>query len=105
MLFEAYGQVLKVREHFMTFDKWVDAVNAGVRTRLGADVRTEELSWDSAMWVSAAGTAVASVSSEDDGQARVLFDGGDNVAVDIHEAAVDPDRITDLIVARLTVSR
>ena len=87
----------------MTFDKWVDAVNSGVRTRLGADVRTEELSWDSAMWVSAAGTAVASV-GDDASTARVLFDGGDNVSLDIREAASTPEYVTDLIVKRLAVS-
>ena len=88
----------------MTFDKWVDAVNTGVRTRLGADVRTEELSWDSAMWVSAAGTAVASV-GDDASTARVLFDGGENVSLDIREAASTPEYVTDLIVKRLAVAR
>ena len=56
------------------------------------------------MWVTPAGTAVASVSSDDATQARVLFDGGDNVAVDIREAAAAPEHITDLIVARLAVT-
>ena len=88
----------------MTFDKWVDAVNAGVRTRLGADVRTEELSWDSAMWVSDAGTAVASM-ADDASTARVLFDGGENVSLDIREAGSAPEYVTDLIVKRLAVAR
>jgi hypothetical protein len=87
----------------MTFDKWVDAVNAGVRSRLGADVRTEELSWDSAMWVSAAGTAVASV-ADDESTARVLFDKGENVSVDIRMESAAPDVISEMIVQRLAVS-
>ena len=104
MLFEAYGHMYKNLEFDMTFDKWVDAVNAGVRTRLGADVRTEELSWDSAMWVSAAGTAVASV-ADDATTARLLFDGGDDVSLDIREAAAAPEHATDLIVKRLAIAR
>jgi hypothetical protein len=104
MLGEAYGQMDKIQELDMTFDKWVDAVNAGVRTRLGADVRTEELSWDSAIWVSATGTAVASV-ADDAATARLLFDGGENVSLDIREAASTPEYATDMIVQRLSAVR
>jgi len=32
-------------------DQWIDAVDGTVRRQLGRDVRTEEISWDSAMWV------------------------------------------------------
>lgn len=103
MLFEAYGQMDNDQEFDMTFDKWVDAVNSGVRTRLGGDVRTEELSWDSAMWVSASGTAVASI-ADDASTARLLFDGGDNVSLDIREAGSTPEHAADLIVKRLAVA-
>jgi hypothetical protein len=44
----------------MTFDQWIDSVNAQVRAKLGNQVRTEELSWDSAMWVSAMSLAFRS---------------------------------------------
>jgi len=43
----------------MTFDQWIDAVNVQVHVHLGDSVRTEELSWDSAMWASPQSTVVA----------------------------------------------
>jgi len=49
----------------MTFDKWIDSVNDQVRGRLGDRVRTEELSWDSAMWVGQNGTAVATMTDDE----------------------------------------
>lgn len=84
----------------MTFDQWIDAVNAGVRSRLGADVQTQELSWDSAIWVSAAGRAVASV-ADDESTARLYFDEGDKYSVDIRLPDAAPDVISAMIAGRL----
>jgi hypothetical protein len=58
----------------MTFDQWIDEVNMRLKARLGQDIRTEELSWDSGMWVGPAGTAVASV-ADDDKIAKLWLDG------------------------------
>jgi hypothetical protein len=70
----------------MTFDQWIDAVNDQVRARLGDQVRTEELSWDSAMWKRGTVTAVAALA--DDGvTANVSFDGGDKLVVGFATAA------------------
>lgn len=85
----------------MTFDQWIDAVNAGVKSRLGHEVRTEELSWDSALWVGSAGTAVASVDAENASVASLLFDGGDRVSLDIRQPEATPDLVSDMIVGRL----
>ncbi len=84
----------------MTFDQWIDAVNTGVRTRLGDNVRTEELSWDSAIWVSASGTAVASV-SDDEKTAKLSFDEGDKYSVDYRLPAAAPELISAMIAGRL----
>ncbi len=84
----------------MSFDKWIDAVNAGVHTRLGKQVRTEELSWDSAMWVTSAGTAVASVAN-DESTAKLFFDGGERMSVDIRQPEASPELISELIVGRI----
>jgi hypothetical protein len=86
----------------MTFDQWIDAVNMGVRSRLGKNVRTEELSWDSAIWVSPAGTAVASV-SEDETTANLSFDQGDKYSTDYRLPAAAPERISAMIVERLSL--
>lgn len=85
----------------MTFDHWIDAVNAGVRSRLGDDVRTEELSWDSAIWVSAAGTAVASL-ADDESTAKIYFDEGDKYSLDIRLPAAAPELVSALIAGRLS---
>jgi hypothetical protein len=85
----------------MTFDQWIDAVNAGVRSRLGESVRTEELSWDSAIWVSAAGTAVAQI-ADDETTAKLSFDEGDKYAVDYRLPAAAPELISALIAGRLS---
>jgi hypothetical protein len=89
-----------VLEIIMTFDKWIDAVNAGVRSRLGSQVRTQELSWDSAIWVSSAGTAVATV-SDDERIARLSFDEGDRYSVDFRLPTATPDVISAMIAGRL----
>jgi hypothetical protein len=84
----------------MTFDQWIDAVNAQVRARLGDDVRTEELSWDSAIWKSARGTAVATLS--DDGvTAKIFFDGGDKLALGFNTDEARPDLLAGSIAERL----
>ncbi len=85
----------------MTFDKWIDAVNTGVRSRMGENVRTEELSWDSAIWVSAAGTAVASV-SDDETTAKLSFDEGEKYVLDYRQASASPELISAMIVGRLS---
>lgn len=83
----------------MTFDKWIDTVNDQVRGRLGNRVRTEELSWDSAMWVGQNGTAVATL-AEDEQQAVLSFDNGEKVTFSFRSA--EPAAASDTIVARLS---
>lgn len=100
MLNSASGHLDNISELEMTFDQWIDAVNTGVRSRLGDSVRTEELSWDSAIWVSAAGTAVASV-SDDETTAKLSFDEGDKYAVDYRLPAAAPELISAMIAGRL----
>jgi hypothetical protein len=85
----------------MTFDQWIDAVNAQVRTRLGDQVRTEELSWDSAMWVSRNGTAVASL-SDDEKTAKLFFDGGDKMSLAFQQPEASPEIISAAIAQRLS---
>ena len=86
----------------MTFDKWIDEVNASVRQRLGREVQTEELSWDGAVWRSARGTAVAALA--DDGvTAKIFFDGGDKLAFDFDGPDTKPDVLARTIAERLTV--
>ncbi|HTV74234.1 MAG TPA: hypothetical protein VME66_11070 [Candidatus Acidoferrales bacterium] len=84
----------------MTFDQWIDAVNAQVRARLGNAVRTQELSWDSAIWVSRAGTVVASL-ADDEQTAKISFDGGDKLAVAFKTPEATPDVVSAKIVERL----
>jgi hypothetical protein len=87
----------------MTFDQWIDEVNVQVRARLGDSVRTEELSWDSAIWRTATGTAVAALA--DDGvTAKISFDGGDKLALGFDGPDAAPGvlagTIADHLVAR-----
>ncbi len=84
----------------MTFDQWIDAVNAGVRKKLGDRVRTEELSWDSAMWVSSHGTAVAAM-NDDETTAKLFFDGGDKVLLTFASPEATPDIVSGKIAERL----
>jgi hypothetical protein len=100
MLNAASGHLYKILELRMTFDQWIDAVNTGVRSRLGENVRTEELSWDSAIWVSSAGTAVASM-SDDEAIAKLTFDEGDKYTVDFRLPAASPEVISAMIAGRL----
>ncbi len=80
----------------MTFDQWIDAVNADLKTRLGTTVRTEELSWDSALWVGRSGTAAASL-ADDERTAHFSFDGGDKLAVRYDETAAAPAIVGGMI--------
>ena len=82
----------------MTFDQWIDAVDAGVRSRLGPGVRTEELSWDSAMWVGGGGTVVAAL-QDDETTAKLSFDHGDALAMSV--AGTQPEDAANAIAARL----
>jgi hypothetical protein len=82
----------------MTFDQWIDAVDAQVRGRLGRQVRTEELSWDSAMWVGGKGTVVAAL-QDDEATAKLSFDGGDSLSLRL--ADTRPEVAAGTIVERL----
>ena len=70
----------------MNFDQWIDSVNDQVHARLGREVRTEELSWDSAHWVSAAGNVVASLDTSESG-ATISFDNGEKTVGRLPAAA------------------
>ena len=82
----------------MTFDQWVEAVDTQIRGRLGRGVRTEELSWDSAMWVGAGGTVVAAL-QDDEATAKLSFDAGDSLSLNFERT--QPEVITGTIVERL----
>jgi hypothetical protein len=69
-----------------------------LRDRLGDQVRTEELSWDSAMWVGGGGTVVAAL-QDDEKTAKLSFDQGDSVALSV--GATQPADVASAIVARL----
>jgi 2-methylcitrate dehydratase PrpD len=85
----------------MTFDQWIDAVNAQVHARLGDGVRTEEISWDSAVWVSSSATAVASL-DDDEATARFSFDGGETLALRFRNPEAKPEIVGETVVAHLT---
>jgi hypothetical protein len=82
----------------MTFDQWVEAVDAQVRGRLGRGVRTEELSWDSAMWVGSGGTVVAAL-QDDEATAKFSFDAGDSLSLSFEKTL--PEVAAGTIVERL----
>ena len=85
----------------MTFDQWIDIVNAQVRGRVGSTVRTEELSWDGAVWKNAGNTAVATLA--DDGvTAKVFFDGGDKLTLAFDRPEGEPVALATTIAERLT---
>ncbi len=84
----------------MTFDQWIDAVNVQVHARLGDRVRTEELSWDSALWSSQDGTVVATLDN-DELTARLLFDGGDRLSLAFRDEAAAPDAVGKTIAEHL----
>jgi hypothetical protein len=82
----------------MTFDQWIDAVDGTVRSRLGRDVRTEELSWDAAMWVGKGGTVVAAL-QDDEATAKFSFDAGAPLSLSI--AQTPPELAAHEVIARL----
>ncbi len=88
----------------MTFDQWIDAVNAQVHARLGERVRTAELSWDSAMWVTSEGTAVAAL-ADDGTTAKLSFDGGDKLVLGFQQPDATPEILSATIAKHLTTSR
>lgn len=85
----------------MTFDKWIDAVNVAVRASLGDTVRTEELGWDSALWVGPAGTAAAAL-GDDEKTARFVFDRGEHATFAFADGAVSPESAGAAVVEHLT---
>ena len=86
----------------MTFDQWIDAVDGTVRRQLGHDVRTEELSWDSAMWVGKGGTVVAALQS-DETTAKFSFDTGDSLSLTVSQT--QPDVAAASVIARLAAQK
>lgn len=84
----------------MTFDQFVDAVDAQLHGRLGASVRTAELSWDSAVWVGKGGTAIAEAAQNDD-QVRLTFDDGETVSLPVNQ----PEAAGAQIASRLVGAR
>ncbi len=83
----------------MTFDQWIDSVNAQVHGRLGEGVRTTELSSDSAMWVGAGGTVVAAL-QDNESTVNVDFDGGERLSLGYRDAL--PETVGATIAARLS---
>src|ERR1700731_518339 len=75
----SYPNGQRPQENRMNFDQWIDSVNDQVHARLGRQVRTEELSWDSAHWVSKAGNAVAALDSNESA-ATISFDNGEKMS-------------------------
>ncbi len=84
----------------MNFDQWIDSVNDQVHARLGTQVRTQELSWDSAHWVSAAGNVVASM-NESETDATISFDNGDKLSVAFGQPAGSPEIVGETIAQHL----
>ncbi len=76
----------------MTFDQWIDAVNVAVHAHLGDTVQTQELGWDSALWVGPAGTAAASL-GDDEKTASFTFDRGARVSVAFGDPAATPEAV------------
>jgi hypothetical protein len=84
----------------MNFDQWIDSVNDQVHARLGRDVRTQELSWDSAHWVSAAGNVVASM-DESERDATISFDNGEKLSVAFGQPEGRPEIVGETIAQHL----
>ncbi len=84
----------------MNFDQWIDSVNDQVHARLGTQVRTQELSWDSAHWVSKAGNVVASM-NESETDATISFDNGDKLSVAFGQPSGAPEIIGETIAQHL----
>jgi len=86
----------------MTFDQWIDQVDGTVRRQLGNDVRTEELSWDSAMWVGKGGTVVAALQN-DEATAKFSFDAGDSLSLRMSQT--QPDAAAASVIAHLSAQK
>jgi hypothetical protein len=80
---------IRVKTSVMTFDKWIDSVNSQVHSKLGAGVRTEELSWDSAMWVGTGGTVVAAL-EDNEKTVALSFDDGEKLQLAYGDALPRP---------------
>jgi hypothetical protein len=84
----------------MNFDQWIDSVNDQVHARLGREVRTQELSWDSAHWVSKAGDVVASLDSSESA-ATISFDNGEKLSVSFQQPQGSPEIVGEAIAKHL----
>ncbi len=84
----------------MTFDQWIDAVDAQLHGRLGAAVKTTELSWDSAMWVYGRDTAVASV-DDNEKTATVSFENGEKLSFGL----TAPEAASAMIAGKLSANQ
>lgn len=88
------------RDKRMNFDQWIDSVNDQVHARLGQNVRTQELSWDSAHWVTAAGNAVASLDNSETA-ATISFDNGEKLSVEFLQPEGRPELVGEAIAQHL----
>lgn len=84
----------------MTFDQWIDAVNVQVHARLGDVVKTEELGWDSALWVGPTGTVAAAL-GDDEKTAKFVFDRGEHLTVAFADAASAPEVLGEAVAKHL----
>jgi hypothetical protein len=84
----------------MNFDQWIDSVNEQVHARLGRQVRTQELSWDSAHWVSAAGNAVATL-QDSEKNATIAFDNGEKLNIAFQQPEGRPELVGEAIAQHL----
>jgi len=80
----------------MNFDQWIDSVNDQVHARLGRQVRTEELSWDSAHWVSGNHDVVATL-DESERDATIAFDNGQRMKVAFLQPSGAPEVVGEAI--------
>lgn len=88
-----YGDIMK-------FDQWIDAVNAAVRGQLGNQVKTQELGWDSAYWVSSHGNAAAALNNNEH-DVTITFGDGDKLSVAHEQPAGAPEVVAAKIAAHL----
>lgn len=84
----------------MNFDQWIDAVNTKVHAQLGSQVKTQELSWDAAHWVSPTGNVVASLDNTERA-ATLSFDNGERLSVAFQQPNGSPEIVGERIAQRL----
>jgi hypothetical protein len=84
----------------MNFDQWIDSVNEQVHARMGRQVKTQELSWDSAHWVSAAGNAVATL-QDSEKNATISFDNGERLNIAFQQPEGRPELVGEAIAQHL----